>query len=286
MVKPVGPSTASTRSYSEELFFFVICIYLTMFCGKVVLITGASSGIGADTATEFSKLGANVVITGRNKDNLDKISKACVEISPNKLKPLILIADMNNENDVEKIIKATIATFEKLDILVNNAGILETGSIETTSLDQYDRVMNTNIRSSYHLTLLAIPYLIKTKGNIVNVSSVTGLRAFPNVLSYCMSKAAMDQFTRCVALEVALKGVRVNAVNPGVIRTGIHLKGGMDDKQYEEFLKKCAETHALGRPGEVKEVTSVIIFLASDAASNITGATLPVDGGRHAMCPR
>lgn len=259
-----------------------------MFNGKVVLITGASSGIGADTAIEFAKLGANVVITGRNKDNLDKVSKTCLEISPNKLKPLVLVADMNKESDVENIIKSTIATFEKLDILVNNAGILESGSIETTSLAQYDRVMTTNVRSLYHLTMLAISYLIKTKGNIVNVSSVTGLRAFPNILSYCMSKAAVDQFTRCVALEVALKGVRVNAVNPGVITTGIHMKGegGMDDKQYEAFLKKCAETHALGRPGEIKEVTSVIIFLASDAASNITGATLPVDGGRHAMCPR
>lgn len=257
-----------------------------MFDDKVIIVTGASSGIGADSAIEFSKQGADIVITGRNKEKLQHTAKECENQSPKNKKPLVIIADMNNENDVENIIKSTIQTYKKLDILVNNAGVLEPGSIETTSLDQYDRVMNTNVRSPYHLTMLAVPHLIKTKGNIVNVSSVTGMRSFPNVLAYCMSKAALDQFTRCVAIELGLKGVRVNAVNPGVISTGIHKKGGMSNEEYEAFIKKCAGTHALGRAGETKEVTSVILFLASEAASNITGATLPVDGGRHAMCPR
>lgn len=257
-----------------------------MFANKVVLITGASSGIGAETALEFSKQEASVVLTGRNKQNLEKVAKQCEELSPKGLKPLIVIADMNKESDVENIIKSTIDNFSKLDVLVNNAGVLESGSIESTSLDQYERVMNTNVRGPYHLTMLATPHLLKTKGNIVNVSSVTGLRSFPNVLAYCMSKSALDQFTRCVALELAPKGVRVNAVNPGVITTGLHMKSEMNEQQYEEFIRKCADTHAIGRAGDAKEVASVIVFLSSDAASNITGATLPVDGGRHAMCPR
>ncbi|CAG4993825.1 unnamed protein product [Parnassius apollo] len=257
-----------------------------MFTDKVVLITGASSGIGAETAIEFSKLNAKLVITGRNKENLDKIAMQCKDGSPSKHKPLVVIADMNVEADVDRIVKNTLDHFGKLDVLVNNAGILESGTIETTTLEQYDRVMNTNVRAPYYLTMLAAPHLVKSKGSIVNVSSVTGLRSFPNVLAYCMSKSALDQFTRCVALELAPKGVRVNAVNPGVIATGIHMKSSMNEQQYEEFLRKCAETHALGRAGESKEVASVIIFLASNAASNITGATLPVDGGRHAMCPR
>lgn len=257
-----------------------------MFANKVVLITGASSGIGAETALDFSKLDAKLVLTGRNKENLNKVAKQCQEHSPNNLKPLIVIGDMNTEKDVENVMKMTIDKFSQLDVLVNNAGILESGSIENTSLDQYDRVMNTNVRGPYHLTMLAAPHLVKSKGNIINVSSVTGLRSFPNVLAYCMSKAALDQFTRCVALELAPKGVRVNAVNPGVITTGIHMKSSMNEQDYEVFLKKCAETHALGRAADANEVSSVIVFLASDAASNITGATLPVDGGRHAMCPR
>lgn len=146
--------------------------------------------------------------------------------------------------------------------------------------------MNTNVRSIYHLTTLAVPHLIKTKGNIVNVSSVNGIRAFPGVLAYCVSKAAVDQFTRCVALDLAPKQVRVNSVNPGVTITNLHKRGGMNQEQYEAFIKRSQETHALGRPGEPEEVARTIAFLASQDASFITGATLPVDGGRHAMCPR
>jgi len=171
-------------------------------------------------------------------------------------------------------------------VLVNNAGIIETGSIETTSLDQYDRMMNVNVRSIYHLTMLCVPHLITAKGSIVNVSSVTGLRAFPGVLSYCMSKAAIDQFTECVALELAPKQVRVNSVNPGVIVTDLHKRGGQNDDQYAAFLEKSKATHAMGRVGQASEVAKAIAFLASDDASFTTGAHLPVDGGRQAMCPR
>lgn len=164
--------------------------------------------------------------------------------------------------------------------------MLETGSIEKTSLEQYDRVFNINVRSIYQLSTLAVPYLAHSKGNIVNVSSVNGIRSFPNVLAYCMSKAAIDQFTRCAALDLAPRQIRVNSVNPGVIITEIHKRAGMSSKEYEEFLKKCQDTHALGRPGEAEEVAKTIAFLASDDASFITGASVPVDGGRHAMCPR
>lgn len=257
-----------------------------MFSGKVVLITGASSGIGAETAWEFSKHGANLALTGRNIENLDMVSEKCIELSPNKIAPLKIIGDIKNEKDIENIIDSTIKYFKKLDVLINNAGILLSGTIETTSLEQFDNIMETNVRGPYYLTMLATPYLIESKGNIINVSSVSGMRSFPNILAYGMSKAALDQFTRCVALELAPKGVRVNAVNPGVIVTGIHLKGTMTEQEYAAYLEKSKVTHALGRPGEAKEVSSVIAFLASDAASNITGATLPVDGGKHAMCPR
>lgn len=163
---------------------------------------------------------------------------------------------------------------------------MERGTIEDTSLEQYDRVMNTNMRAVYQLTMLAVPELIKTKGSIVNISSVNGIRSFPGVLAYNISKAAVDQFTRCVALELAPKGVRCNSVNPGVIITEIHKRGGMDEEAYAKFLEHSRSTHALGRPGQVEEVSGVIAFLASDKASFITGASLPVDGGRHAMCPR
>ncbi|CAG9819226.1 unnamed protein product [Phaedon cochleariae] len=252
------------------------------FAGKVILITGASSGIGAATAKHLASLGATLALAGRNLDNLKQVASDC----STKSIPLLLTGELTNEKDTKAILDKTIEHFGQLDVLVNNAGVLESGSIENTNLEQYDRMMNTNVRSLYHLTMLAVPHLIKTQGNIVNVSSVNGTRAFPGVLAYCMSKAAVDQFTRCVALELAAKQVRVNCVNPGVTVTNLHKRGGMNMEQYEAFIKRSQETHALGRPGRPEEVAQTIVFLASNDASYITGATVPVDGGRHAMCPR
>lgn len=252
------------------------------FTGKVVIVTGASSGIGAATAVFLSKLGARLALIGRNVENLQKVSKDCDKSADT----FVLPADLTKESDIENIVKNTVDHYGKLDVLVNNAGIIETGTIETTTLAQYDRLMNTNVRAIYYLTMLATPHLIKTKGNIVNVSSVNGIRSFPGVLAYNVSKASVDQFTRCVALELASKGVRVNCVNPGVILTELQKRGGLNDEQYKAFLERSKETHALGRPGNPDEVAATIAFLASNLASNITGASVPVDGGRHAMCPR
>lgn len=252
------------------------------FAGKVVLVTGASSGIGAATAVFFSKIGAKLSLTGRNVENLKKVSQECDKSAATHL----ITADLTKETDIETIVKSTLDKYGQLDVLINNAGIIETGTIETTTLAQYDKLMNTNVRAIYYLTMLAVPHLLKTKGNIVNVSSVNGIRSFPGVLAYNISKAAVDQFTRCVALELAPKGVRVNCVNPGVILTELQKRGGLNEQQYAAFLERTKETHALGRPGKPEEVAATIAFLASDFASNITGASVPVDGGRHAMCPR
>lgn len=252
------------------------------FSNKVVLVTGASSGIGAEAAKTFARNGAKLSLVGRNVENLAKVAKEC----KTETEPLQIIADLTNETDVKRIIDETIAKYGQLDVLVNNAGIIATGTIENTSLEQYDTVMNTNVRSIYQLTMLAVPYLIKSQGNIVNVSSVNGIRSFPGVLAYNISKAALDQLTRCVALEIAPKGVRVNSVNPGVTVTNIHKRGGMSEEAYAKFLEHSRTTHALGRAGTVDEVAEVILFLASSKASFMTGASLPVDGGRHAMCPR
>ncbi|KAF3851334.1 hypothetical protein F7725_013106 [Dissostichus mawsoni] len=241
--------------------------------GKVTLITGASSGIGAGTSVLFARLGALLALNGRDVDNLKKISKQCTDCGA--AEPLLVPGDLTDEEVVKKTVEQTISHFGRLDVLVNSAGILAMGSIETTDLAQYDRIMNINVRSVYHLTQLCVPHLIETKGSIVNVSSVNGQRSFPGVLAYCMSKSAIDQFTSCTALG-----------DPGVIITDVHKRAGLNEEQYAQFLAKCKQTHALGRPGEVEEVAHAIAFLASDAASFITGVNLPVDGGRHAMCPR
>ncbi|XP_066433154.1 3-oxoacyl-[acyl-carrier-protein] reductase FabG-like [Eleutherodactylus coqui] len=252
--------------------------------GKVCLVTGASSGIGAGTALLFSRLGARLALNGRNEENLKETARRCEEFCDQK--PLLVPGDLTDEAVLRGMVEQTVAHFGQLDVLVNSGGILAMGGIEDTTLQDYDRVMNVNVRSLLFLTQLAVPHLIKTKGNIVNVSSVNGQRSFPGVLAYCMSKAAVDQLTRCAALDLASKQVRVNAICPGVIITEVHRRAGLDEAQYTQFLQRTQHTHALGRPGTVEEVARTIAFLASDAASFITGVTMPVDGGRHAMCPR
>ncbi|TNM89323.1 hypothetical protein fugu_003557 [Takifugu bimaculatus] len=244
----------------------------------------AGSAVDICTGVLFAKLGALLALNGRDEENLRKVARECVECGA--AEPLLVPGDLTDEETVKKTVERTVAHFGRLDVLVNSAGILAMGGIESADLAQYDRVMNINVRSVFHLTQLCVPHLIKTKGSVVNVSSVNGQRSFPGVLAYCMSKSAIDQFTRCTALELASKQVRVNSVCPGVIITDVHKRAGLDEQQYKQFLERCQQTHALGRPGEVEEVAHSIAFLASDAASFITGVNLPIDGGRHAMCPR
>jgi len=146
--------------------------------------------------------------------------------------------------------------------------------------------MDINVRSVLNLTQRLLPSIIERKGNIVNLSSVTGTRAFPGVLAYCVSKAAIDQLTRCAALELAPKGVRVNAVNPGVVRTNLHLNSGMAPDAYEAFVERSKTTHPLGRVGTPDEIADLILYLASPKAGWITGGTFAIDGGRAQTCAR
>jgi NAD(P)-dependent dehydrogenase (short-subunit alcohol dehydrogenase family) len=250
---------------------------------KVALITGASSGIGKATAFCFAREQAKLMLVSRNEKSLKEIAGSTREMGTTVE---IFPADVTNEQQVKKCIEQTLDTYGGIDIMVNSAGIIANGTIENTTLSDWDYMMNINLRSIFLLTQLALPSLIERKGNIVNVSSVTGLRAFPGVLSYCVSKAGLDQFTRCVALELASKGVRVNAVNPGVTVTNLHRKGGMDDKAYQAFLEHSKTTHPLGRVGKPEEVAELILFLASPHAGWITGVTYSIDGGRGQTCAR
>ncbi|XP_060524369.1 3-oxoacyl-[acyl-carrier-protein] reductase FabG-like [Cylas formicarius] len=251
------------------------------FDGKVVVITGAGGGIGAAAAILFAKLGASMTLQGSSNEDLHAVVKEC-----EKTHVIIMPSDITNEEHRKAMIDKTIERFGRLDVLVNNVGIWESGSIETTTLGQFDRVMDVNVKSVFHLTTLAVPHLVKTKGNIVNVSSLTGIRAMTGMVAYCVSKATLDQFTRCIAVELASKHVRVNSVNPGVIATDFYLKSGMSREQYEAFVERCKTTHAMGRVGKPEEIASAIVYLASDGAGFITGVNLSVDGGKAVTCPR
>ncbi len=251
--------------------------------GRVVMVTGATSGIGRATAKRFAADGSHVIACGRNRLALEGIER---EIELEGGTPLGLTVDVTIESEISSAFDTAIATTGRLDVLVNAAGHISNGSIEDTSLEAWDAMMNVNLRSVFYLMQLAAPHLIKSGGNIVNVSSVTGLRSFPGVLAYCVSKAGVDQLTRCAALELAAKGVRVNAVNPGVVITEIHKRGGMSEDAYEGFLERSKTTHPIGRVGVAAEIAELIFFLASDKASWITGATYQIDGGRALTCAR
>jgi NAD(P)-dependent dehydrogenase (short-subunit alcohol dehydrogenase family) len=251
--------------------------------GKVALVTGASSGIGRATAIRFAEESAQVVLVGRDREALSEVAAAIGERGG---EGFAIVADVTKEEDAERVVRETIDDFGVLDVLVNAAGILANGSIETTSLAAWDEMLDVNLRAVFNLMRLAVPHLEDRRGNVVNVSSVTGLRAFPGVLAYCVSKAGVDQLTRCAALELAPKGVRVNAVNPGVVVTQVHKRGGMGEEAYERFLEHSKTTHPLGRVGDAREVAELILFLASDRASWITGATYSIDGGRAQTCAR
>jgi len=250
---------------------------------RVVMVTGATSGIGRAVAKRFAAESARVIGLGRNQLALAEVEK---EINEAGGVPLMLTADVTLESEIQGIFEKAFNQWGRLDVLVNAAGHISTGSIEDTTLSEWDAMMNVNLRSVFNVMQLATPYLIKTKGNVVNISSVTGLRSFPGVLAYCVSKAGLDQLTRCAALELASKGVRVNAVNPGVVITEIHKRGGMSEADYAKFLERSKTTHPLGRVGQPSEIAELVFFLASERASWITGATYSVDGGRALTCAR
>lgn len=182
------------------------------FEGKVVLITGGNGGIGGACAEHFAKEGALLALVGRNAEKFDlvveKIRKSGVEAEP-----LCIVADITI--DAQRVIEETIRKYGSLDILINNAGITANDSIDTFNMDKFDRIMSINFRAAVELTHLAVPHLIKTKGSIVNVSSICGIVTKEGLISYSCSKAALDHFTKIIALELAPKGVTCNSMNPG-----------------------------------------------------------------------
>jgi NAD(P)-dependent dehydrogenase (short-subunit alcohol dehydrogenase family) len=243
--------------------------------------------------------GATVLATGRDAAALDAITRpagasagsragASATSSSGSIAGSIagLAGDLTADGFRHELVQAAVERLGGLDVLVNAAGILQSGDWRGTTLADWDRMLDINLRSLFALSQLAIPHLIESRGAIVNVSSVTGPRAFPNVLAYCVSKAGLDQLTRCLALELAPHGVRVNAVNPGVVRTNLHRTGGMPEERYSAFLEHSKTTHPLGRVGEPADVAHLIAFLASDSAGWITGETIAVDGGRAQTCAR
>ncbi|CAH2051669.1 unnamed protein product, partial [Iphiclides podalirius] len=245
------------------------------FKDKVVLVTGSSSGIGASTVIEFAKEGAHVIIVGRNETKLEDVREKCEKYGKN---PLVIKADVSKDADGKKIVDETIEKFGGIDVLVNNAGT--GGIVDVTNenfMEGYDRIINVNLRGVVYITHLAIPHLIKSKGNIINISSVAGTNTVGNadLIAYNMSKAGLNHFTRCAALKLASYGVRVNTISPGPVRTDIIKHPTMESITWEHISEKTA----LKRVSEPVEIADLILFLASEKAKGVTGSNFVSDNG-------
>jgi NAD(P)-dependent dehydrogenase (short-subunit alcohol dehydrogenase family) len=243
------------------------------FSGRVAFVTGASSGIGRACGMRFREEGASVFAVARRENRLQGVFEN------------FAVADVRVEEEVRTAVEGCVDTFGRIDYLINAAGVIGTGGVLDTEPDEWERLFSSNVDSVYNVTRHAAPHMMKTGGAIVNVSSVTSLRPYGNLLAYCASKAAVDMLTQCVALELAPHGVRVNAVNPGVVVTELHtVTGTVPD--YEAFLERSKQTHPLGRVGQPEEIAALCAFLCSDEAGWITGGIHSIDGGRALLSAR
>lgn len=247
---------------------------MSQFKDKIVVITGAGSGIGAATAQRFAKDGATVVLVGRTRDKLDALAAEL----PASDKVFIRPADVSSTEDVNALFQDVIDQYGQIDVLVNNAGVASGGPIAEVTDEDWRNVMSINVDGVFHCTRAAMPHLQKTGGCIVNTSSVSGLGGDWAFATYNTSKGAVSNFTRAVALDYNQTGVRVNAVCPSLTRS--ELTDSMFDN--DELMAKFAERIPAGRGAEAAEVADVIVFLASHDARFVNGVNLPVDGGLSA----
>ena len=231
--------------------------------------------------------GASVVGTGRNVEALAELKESAGIID-------FVVADVTKEGECERVVERAVSILKGLTTVVNAAGVLQGGAMGDVDMANYHFNMMANTQAPFEIMVHAIPHLKQEKElspSIVNVSSVNGKQAFAACVTYCMSKAAVDQLTRCASVDLAKYGIRVNAVNPGVIETNLQKTGGLSDEKYAAFLQRSIDTThplaaSLERVGQPEEVGELIAFLVSDKAKFITGECIAIDGGRQNLGAR
>jgi len=240
---------------------------------NVVLVTGASSGIGAAVAIAFAEAGWSVMAAGRDEARLAEVADVSDNIST-------WSGDLEESEDCEELIADTIDEFGNIDCLVNSAGILLRGTTEDTSDDDWRDTLTVNLDIAFYLSRAALPHLLQAEGSIVNISSYWGLKAGERAVAYCASKGGLIMMTRAMALDHAADGLRINAVCPGGVDTPM-LAAGADesDKDVDTFLADVADHSPNGRIASPEDIATLVMFLASDAARHITGTAIPIDGG-------
>ena len=242
--------------------------------GKVVIITGASSGIGAACAQRFAREGASVMLAD--------VNDAAGSLLAAELKATYVHCDVASKSQIDALVEKTLALHGRIDVLVNNAGIFKAAPFLDVSEDDFDAVIRVNLKGSFLMAQATARAMVerKTQGSIINMSSVNAVLAIPSIASYNMSKGAINQLTRVAALALADHGIRVNAVAPGTIATELAQKAVLTDDAAKARIMSRTPMRRLGEPSEIADV---VAWLASDAASYITGEIVTVDGGRMAL---
>jgi NAD(P)-dependent dehydrogenase (short-subunit alcohol dehydrogenase family) len=242
--------------------------------GKVVIVTGAAQGIGAACAQRFAREGAKLVLAD--------VNDAAGEALAAQLQAMYVHCDVSSKSQIEALVHETLAAHGCIDVLVNNAGIFKAAPFLEVSEADFDAVIAVNLKGSFLMAQVAAKAMVarQTQGSIINMSSVNGVLAIPSIASYNMSKGAINQLTRVAALALADHGIRVNAVAPGTIATELAAKAVLTDEAAQAKIMSRTPMRRLGLPAEIADV---VAWLASDAASYITGEIVTVDGGRMAL---
>lgn len=242
----------------------------------VALVTGASSGIGAATAIAFAEGGWEVMAAGRDEGRLEEVADVSDNIA-------IWSGELTESEDCDELVADTIDEYGSLDCLVNCAGVIVRANVADTSDEDWRYTMGINLDAPFYLSRAALPHLLQSSGSIINLASDWGLKGGARAAAYCASKGAIIQLTKAMAIDHARDGIRVNAVCPGDIDTPM-LSNEAEDKDIDldDFLAQAAEESPNGRIGTPEEVAALILFLASDAATHITGTAIPIDGGGSA----
>ncbi|MEJ2321817.1 MAG: SDR family oxidoreductase [Gammaproteobacteria bacterium] len=240
--------------------------------GKTVVVTGGNSGMGYATAKKFSELGANVVITGRNREAVDQAATA--------LGVTGIVTDQADPEAIDTLVMRVKEQFGGVDVLFINAGVAAFASVEQMTEEQFDNIMNVNFRGAFFTLQKFLP-ILREGASVINLSSINAHTGMPNTAVYAASKAALNALTRTAAYELAPRRIRVNSVNPGPVNTAIFGKLGMPADAINEFASAMQERIPLKRFGEPEDVANLVTFLASDEASFITGAEYNIDGGTN-----
>jgi meso-butanediol dehydrogenase / (S,S)-butanediol dehydrogenase / diacetyl reductase len=243
---------------------------MNRFEGKVVIVTGAGSGIGAAAARRFLKEGACVALNGRREYKLQETSAGF-----DSARALVHPGDVTDEKYMKRLVEDTVTRFGQIDVLVNNAGMAIFGPFAQTTTQDWRKVMGTDLDSVYFACREALPHLLKTKGSVVNLSSASGLGGDWGMSSYNAAKGAVTNFTRALALEYGSRGVRINAVAPSLTST----EATVDLEKNDAVMGAFVDRLPMGRAATPDDIAGVITFLASEDAVFINGVILPVDGG-------